>query len=138
MAVILRDQLSAVVSIRDGLLVRRVNEPKGLSFAGAESEALKQMVVSVMRIEDNPLPPRHIKRAPFLAELNSDRSIEFRRQGDEPGEGLRISFDEGDDLIWLIDTAMSGYLAETQTIGRAPASGPKPYWPQPDPPISGR
>jgi len=138
MPAVSRENFVGVFSVRDGIFLHRREEAtknQGVSLASAEVENLVEMVVSVMRMEEHPLLPKLLKRSPFEAEFSTTRTIELRRKGQTPGSGLQLSFDEGDDLIWLVRQTQSGLLADTQHTGNTRHHA---YNPTPDPPFDGR
>lgn len=139
MSVIGRGNLQAVFNTRDGLFIHRVehstSREHGVAFSAAEAEKLVQMVLSVLRVETLPLLPRTLKASPFESEFGTDRTIELRRREQRPDSGLRFRFEEADDLIWLVEQAKVGYIADGQAKPRAPGHA---YWPTPDAPIDGR
>lgn len=128
-----RGPFTATVSIRDGVIVTRDGS---IQFAGAESDKLQQLLVSVMGIESYPILPARLQTSPFECRFNTQRQIELRRQEQNPEQaGVGFTFPEGDELIAIVQQATSKFIDKTTIKGTRPASV---AFSMPDIPIEGR
>lgn len=87
-------------------------------MVGPGSDSLVDMISVVMRVESFKLLPKVLKNPPYECQFQPDRSIELRHEDSMPGSGLIFTFDDGDDLIWMVKEATKVYrgLREFNTV----------------------
>lgn len=129
-----RGPFNATVSIRDGVIVSR--DDGSVQFAGGESDKLLAIMVSVMGVESYPMLPARLVTSPFECRFTTQRQIELRR-GDQSADapGVRFTFTEGDDLIFIVKQATSKFLDKVTIKGPRPA---RVSFSTPDIPVEGR
>ena len=119
---------TATHSIRDGLIVNR--DKSKFSFSTGEADKLVQLIVTVMRVESYPALPSRLQVHPFECKFFPNKTMELYRN-DKDG-GIPFTFNEGDDLIWLVqqirNVALESDRHHGSVSGFQPRNTPDPLF----------
>ena len=123
------------MTLRDQLFVQR--DGAGIRYTAGESDRLVALLLSVMAIESYAILPSRLETSPFECCFDGQRQVELRRMEQNPDTaGVSFAFNEGDDLIGIVQAATAKFLDKKAIRGKVTPA--KAAFSLPDFPIDGR
>jgi len=121
------------VEVEMSNLVVRRGESR-LQFLPGEAGTAANILSMARQMQSMKALPDKIANKPWEVRFGSDGVLEWCRQGSK--SGLKFGFDEADELVKAVNTALDKYVDAIRIRG-GPAAGVAAFQ-TPDPPIDGR